>query len=180
MKKGIALYEVLLIFVIFGMVALVVFMATTEEKEEARMSELEKNSKTFEQRRTIGEFLDWLNEKEILLSTYIKFKNYAERLAPIPKNRQELLDEYFDIDPVQLDKERRELLEQARVEDLKEGWDKILNVESQRMTRKRHYFKDGSSLCGKYVLFNSSVLEKFIGSFSVGCCKKCLELWRKR
>ena len=78
------------------------------------MNELEKHSQTFEQRRGIEEFLDWLNEKEILLSSYIKFKNYAERLAPVLKNGQELLDEYFDIDPVQLGKERRELLELAR------------------------------------------------------------------
>lgn len=60
---------------------------------------------------------------------------------------------------------------------MKEGWAKILNVESQRMTGKYHYFKGGSSLCGKYILFNSSILKKFIGSFSAGCCKKCLELW---
>ena len=33
MKKGLALYETLLIFMVLGMVALVVFMATTEEKE---------------------------------------------------------------------------------------------------------------------------------------------------
>lgn len=79
------------------------------------MNELEKNSWTFEQRQVIEEFLDWLNEKEILLGEYIKLsEGYAERLAPILKNRQELLDKYFDIDPVQLEKERRELLEQAR------------------------------------------------------------------
>lgn len=78
------------------------------------MNELEKHSWSCEQRGVIEEFLDWLNEKEILLSTYIKFKDYAERLAPILENRQELLDEFFDIDSVQLEKERRELLEQAR------------------------------------------------------------------
>jgi hypothetical protein len=33
MKKGIALYEALIIVLVLGMVALVVFMATTEEKE---------------------------------------------------------------------------------------------------------------------------------------------------
>lgn len=80
------------------------------------MSELEKHSQTVEQRKTIEVFLDWLNEKEISLGSYVKpFKDSdTERMAPIPKNRQELLDEYFGIDPVQLDKERRELLEQAR------------------------------------------------------------------
>lgn len=80
------------------------------------LSELEKHSKTFEQRRTIGEFLDWCNENKILLGGYIKpFKDSdTERMAPILQNRQELLDKYFDIDPVRLEKERRELLEQAR------------------------------------------------------------------
>ena len=80
------------------------------------MNELEKHSKTFEQRRIVQEFLDWLNENEILLGEYIKpYKAMdVERLAPILKNSQELLDEYFDIDPVQLEKERRELLDEAR------------------------------------------------------------------
>ena len=83
------------------------------------MNELEKHSQTFEQRQAIEGFLDWLNEMEILLGEYIKpYKAMdIERMAPILKNRQELLDKYFDIDPVQLEKERRELLEQARKED---------------------------------------------------------------
>lgn len=38
MKKGIALYEALLIFVIVGMFALVVFMATISEREENTMN----------------------------------------------------------------------------------------------------------------------------------------------
>jgi len=80
------------------------------------MSELEKHSQTFEQRKTIEEFLDWLNEIEVLLGSYIHpFEDSdTERMAPILKNRQELLDEYFDIDPARLEKERRELLEQTR------------------------------------------------------------------
>jgi hypothetical protein len=80
------------------------------------MKELEKHSWSFEQRRVIEEFMDWLNEKKILLGEYVKPFKYmdTERMAPILKNRQELLDEYFDIDPVQLDKERRELLAKAR------------------------------------------------------------------
>ena len=74
------------------------------------MGELEKNSDTFEQRRTIGEFLDWCNEKEISLGSYIHpYKDIdIERMAPILKNTQELLDEYFGIDPIQLERERRE------------------------------------------------------------------------
>lgn len=40
MKKGLALYEALLIFVILGMVALVVFMAIIQEKEENIMNKV--------------------------------------------------------------------------------------------------------------------------------------------
>jgi len=83
---------------------------------KGEISELEKHSQTVEQRKTIEEFLDWLNEGKILLGSYIKLyeDSDTEEMAPILQNRQELLDEYFNIDPVQLEKERRELLEQAR------------------------------------------------------------------
>lgn len=77
------------------------------------MNELEKHSKTFEERRVIGEFLDWLGEQKIVLSAHIEDQDYLG-LAQILQNRQELLDQYFRIDPVQLDKERRALLEQAK------------------------------------------------------------------
>lgn len=78
------------------------------------MNELEKYSQVFEQRKTVEEFLDWLNEEEILLCSLLREGRVVERWAPILKNRQELLDKYFDIDPVQLGKERRKLLEQLR------------------------------------------------------------------
>lgn len=74
------------------------------------MNELEKYNKTLKQRGIVGEFLDWLNKEKILLGTYIKFKDYAERMAPILQNQEELLDQYFGTNPVQLDKERKELL----------------------------------------------------------------------
>jgi len=79
------------------------------------MNELEKHNKTFEQRKAIEEFLDWLNEGKIMLGSYIKpFKDSdTERLSPILQNRQELLDQYFGVDPVQLDKERKALLKEA-------------------------------------------------------------------
>jgi len=76
--------------------------------------QLKKHSDTLEQRKAVEEFLDWLNEEEILLGSYIKFKDYAERMAPILLNRQELLDQYFGIDPAKLDQERRALLEKAK------------------------------------------------------------------
>lgn len=76
------------------------------------MNELEKHSKTFEQRVVVEEFLDWLNEEKVLLGEYVKPGGHcAERLAPILGNRQELLDRYFGIDPAKLDQERRKLLE---------------------------------------------------------------------
>ena len=54
------------------------------------------------------------------------------------------------------------------------GWAKIVNLETQRMTGKYHYFKDGSSLCGKYIIYSTSMFELNINSQSG--CKKCLEL----
>lgn len=52
-------------------------------------------------RRTIEEFLDWLDDK------------YPE-LERVDMHRDKLLDEFHSIDRKQLDKERRALLEQQR------------------------------------------------------------------
>ena len=35
---------------------------------------------------------------------------------------------------------------------MKEGWGKIVNLETQRTTSKYHYFREGMALCGKYML----------------------------
>jgi len=76
------------------------------------MNELEKHSKTFKQRVVVEEFLDWLEKEKIQLGSYFKDQDFVS-LSPILQNRQELLDQYFGVDPVQLDKERRALLKEA-------------------------------------------------------------------
>jgi len=35
---------------------------------------------------------------------------------------------------------------------MREGWAKIFNLETERMLGRFHYFRDGTSLCGKYML----------------------------
>jgi hypothetical protein len=58
-------------------------------------------------------------------------------------------------------------------DEMKEGWAKIFNLETQRMICKFHYFKGGSSLCGKYILCN--VIE-LVPEKGYGRCKICRNL----
>ena len=83
-------------------------------------NELEKHSKTFETRRIIEEFLDFLNNKNIELATWGEVSG-VDRLFPIGKNRQELLNIYFNINAIKLEKERRALLEKATKQETKKG-----------------------------------------------------------
>ena len=67
-------------------------------------------------------------------------------------------------------------------EELKEGWHfRVKNKERRiwRSSPKFHYFKNGTSLCGKY--------ENNIGNYlptnalsKNDCCKKCLEQLKKK
>jgi hypothetical protein len=82
----------------------------TEDKKETM---LQRHSKTHAERVTIMQFLEWLGCKEIeLCSIPEQYKdNFSPRWLPIPKRRDALLDDYFEIDAAQLEKERRELIE---------------------------------------------------------------------
>jgi len=65
-------------------------------------------------------------------------------------------------------------MKEIQVNKMKEGWGKVLNLESRRMTTKYHYFREGTTLCGKYML------EGGDGFLDKGCplntmCKKCLK-----
>ena len=84
-------------------------LMTNESKKE---SMLQKHSKTHSERVTIMQFLEWLGIKEIDLC-YIpeQYKdNFNPRYCPISKTKDALLDQYFEIDAAQLEKERRELI----------------------------------------------------------------------
>ena len=74
-------------------------------------NELEKNSKTHKERVIISEFLEWLNSKEIQLAKWEKVGIDSDRLFPLQTRHQDLLNEFFNIDAVKLEKERRALLE---------------------------------------------------------------------
>jgi len=54
-----------------------------------------------------------------------------------------------------------------------DGWAKFINVNSMREVGKYHYFKDGSSLCGKYILMK--VGEIFNHVKESEACRKCLK-----
>jgi len=59
---------------------------------------------------------------------------------------------------------------------MKKGWAKIVNIYSNRETSRYHYYKEGASLCGKYILSGSSdfIEENWTPMFNK--CKKCSEL----
>lgn len=60
-----------------------------------------------------------------------------------------------------------------------EGWDKIFNLKTNRMLGKFHYFREGVSLCGKYMLSppSSANLEPERGLIRFRCviCLKDLK-----
>jgi len=79
-----------------------------------KMSELEKHASTVEDRRTIVDFLEWLDERKYFICYYPDSGQELARPVPIPETDHQLLDVYFEIDPVQLEKERRAILEEQR------------------------------------------------------------------
>ena len=75
--------------------------------------ELEKWSKVHENVREIEEFLVWLNEKGIVLCEY-KEDTFSLRYFIARKTFRELLEEFYKIDAVKLEQERRKLLYDAQ------------------------------------------------------------------
>lgn len=72
--------------------------------------ECEKMRAVHEKSQAIGEFLDWLSERGIILASY-----YEEAgLSPYRVNIVELLAEYFDIDLDKAEQEKRTILEELR------------------------------------------------------------------
>jgi hypothetical protein len=73
--------------------------------------EHEKLKKIQDKSQAIGTFLEWLGfEKEIHLCTY----GEGDRLYPIPKRKEELLAEFFEIDLAKLEAEKQQMLETIR------------------------------------------------------------------
>lgn len=82
------------------------------------MSECEKLSKRTEEWNHIYQFMEWLQEKRIILSQYVphQYDSIFPNLQPISKSIDDLLYEYFEIDTLKLEEERRELLQKLRKE----------------------------------------------------------------
>lgn len=70
-----------------------------------------------EERRTIQRFLDWCQEEhQVELCEWPAGANWP---SAYPGGMQKLLDLYHEIDQQQLDKERRELLDEVRAQSTK-------------------------------------------------------------
>lgn len=78
--------------------------------------EVDRWGENFEDRGKIIEFMNFLDEKELKICSYpTEPDNVVEGYwLPINQTYDKLLNEFFDIDEVQLEKERRELLEGLR------------------------------------------------------------------
>ena len=74
------------------------------------MSELQKNADTFEDRRTIMEFLEFISSDDRAICAVVDEDRFEDRWAPITENQEHLLDRYFSIDSAKLEKERRALI----------------------------------------------------------------------
>jgi len=93
------------------------------ERALAEMPECDKLNDRHDEWNAIYQFKEWLEEKKIWLAQRItKREFYGEEyeeepmdtLVPIPQTIETLLYEYFDVDPVKLEQERRELLSSLR------------------------------------------------------------------
>ena len=80
------------------------------------MSECEKLSNRTLEWNAIYPFVEWLQEQGIILSRYFKDNegNLYEHLQPISESLEYLLYKYFDVDFIQLETERREILSNLR------------------------------------------------------------------
>ena len=73
---------------------------------------LERHSKTHSERVVIMQFLEWIGCKGIDMCIIPEQyeDSFNPHYCPISKSKDTLLNEYFEIDAAQLEKERRELI----------------------------------------------------------------------
>jgi hypothetical protein len=76
----------------------------------------EKLQEVAEQSQMCGEFIEWLaQEKGIHLAEWVKYEGFRdERLTTTFTPLSHLLAEFFDIDPDELEREKRAMLEAIR------------------------------------------------------------------
>lgn len=74
-----------------------------------RTPECDKVMAVLNESRTIGQFLEWLqNEHNVVLCHWTE--DDVERAAPIHESTEQLLAAYFDIDLDKMEREKRRLL----------------------------------------------------------------------
>ena len=77
----------------------------TTYPELERLTELGKSGRTM----VIQDFLDWITGKGWEIAEYDS-DEYSEHLNPIMRSHEAIMYEFFDIDPVKIDQERRVLI----------------------------------------------------------------------
>lgn len=76
------------------------------------VSECEKLNQVSDENNIIHEFLEWLGSKGMFIARYEEVEEYSEaRLLPVTGLQSDMVHDFLGIDPVKLEKERRELLE---------------------------------------------------------------------
>lgn len=78
--------------------------------------EHEKLNKVQDQSQWLGEFLDWLQSNGRVIGEWKEIEEFGNyhKLLPVSLNINQLLAEYFDIDLVKIDKEKRQMLKDLR------------------------------------------------------------------
>ncbi len=77
----------------------------------SKYPEYEKMKAIQKESQSIGEFLAWLETKEIMLTKWDEKRDFY---FSILRSSESLLAEYFDIDLDKVEKEQREILDEAR------------------------------------------------------------------
>lgn len=93
-------------------------MASRAELKDPETPMLEKLRSVRHESQQIGEFLEWLEHQGIHLMTY----GEGDELSPDYRGVERLLADYFEIDLVQVEKERQALLEwQQKLNEVNDG-----------------------------------------------------------
>lgn len=96
------------------------------KKVLAEMPECDKLNDRRDEWNAIYPFMEWLQEKKIWLACTITRRefygeDYADEpmdtMVPVSRSTESLLYEYFDVDPAELERERRNLLSSLREDE---------------------------------------------------------------
>ena len=123
------------------------------------MSELKKLIAVKDKSQTIGEFLEWLQEEDYVLSFWVERGQRPHtwyELSPLGKSVEQLLAEYFEIDLDKVEHERRVLLEKL-----------TMNRDENPYNINTGQYLD-CPVCGRNVICYSESNDKLICD-SCGC-----------